>query len=174
METPKVALQYKKYDSDSIVGPTESPNNGKMYFTALFVEKSSENDGYSGQSKAHSKTFFEDTHALQFARCQKCLDNNTQLKVIGAYVHAECDAYYILRNGKQVGRDDSKPVSASNPARIGRKFTFFLMQDEDFESAYRNALKRLVKTNALVEVTEENPEEEQAKVENLNHKHSKK
>jgi hypothetical protein len=151
--TPDATVVYKKYDSDSIVGPNEVPATGKQYYTALFVEKEADNDGYSGQSKAHSKTFFEDTHALQF---------------IGAYVHAATDPYYILRDKKQIGRDESKPISAANPARIGRKFTFFLMQDEDFESAYRAALKRLIRDGALV-LTEDAPEEDEvAKLEALN------
>lgn len=156
-------LTFKKYDSDDITGPLGT-STGKQYFTVLLIEKEADNDGYSGQSKAHTKTFFEDTHALQFKRAEKAQAADVPMKIIGAYVKTECPAYYVLdKDGKKQGRDLAKGISATNPARIGHKLTFFLMQDEDFETAERNALKRLNKLNAFVEVSDEPIETEKEK-----------
>ena len=149
-------LLFKKYDSDSISGPMTVASTGKQYYTALLIEKEDDNDGYSGQSRAHSKTFFEDTHALQFKRAEKAYNADVPMKIIGAYCKTECPAYYVLdKEGKKQGRDLSKPVSDKNPARIGHKLTFFLMQDEDFETAQRNALKRLARQDAFVDIDED-------------------
>jgi hypothetical protein len=168
MEPITPQIDYKKYDSDSIVGPQTVPATGKQFYTALFVEKESDDDGYSGQSKAHSKTFFEDSHALQFKRAEKALNSDTPLKVIGAYVHTECPAYYVLtKEGKKQGRDNTKPISDKNPARIGHKLTFFLMKDEDFKTAERQALKRLAKLNAFVDIDEEAQDTEKEKAEEV-------
>jgi hypothetical protein len=161
-------LEYKKYDSESITGPNEVPSTGKQYYTALFVENDSEDDGYSGQSKAHTKTFFEDTHALQFKRAEKALNSDSPLKVIGTYVHTECPAYYVLdKAGKKQGRDLTKAISDKNPARIGHKLTFFLLKDEDFETARRQALKRLERNNAFVDIDEEALETETEKAQEV-------
>ena len=154
-------ILYKKYDSDSISGPMTT-SGGKEYYTVLFIEKESENDGYSGQSKAHTKTFFEDSHALQFKRAEKAITNDTNMKVIGRYIHTECPAYYVLdKEGKRQGRDLSKPISDSNPPRIGHKQTFFLLADEDFETAKRNALKRLAKLEAFVDIDEDHEDDDE-------------
>lgn len=157
-------LSFKKYDSEEINGPFQVPSTGKNYFTVLLIEKEEDNDGYSGQSRAHTKTFFEDTHALQYKRAEKAQAADVPMKIIGAYAKTECPPYYVLdKEGKKQGRDLSKPISASNPARIGHKLTFFLMQDEDFETAERNALKRLHKQAAFVEIEEEPVETETEK-----------
>jgi hypothetical protein len=149
-------LLFKKYDSDSISGPMTVASTGKQYYTALLIEKEDDNDGYSGQSRAHTKTFFEDTHALQFKRAEKAMNADVPMKIIGTYCKTECPAYYVLdKDGKKQGRDLSKGISATNPARIGHKLTFFLLQDEDFETAERNALKRLAKLDAFVDVDED-------------------
>lgn len=164
-------LDFKKYDSDSITGPLAVPSTGKQYYTALFVENDKEDDGYSGQSKAHSKTFFEDSHALQFKRAEKAINSDTPLKVIGAYVHTECPAYYVLdKEGKKQGRDLSKAISDKNPARIGHKLTFFLLKDEDLATAHRQALKRLEKLNAFVDIDEEPIETEKEKANDVTKK----
>lgn len=156
MESTKPVIVNKKYDSDSITGPLTVASTGKQYYTVLLIEKEDDNDGYSGQSKAHSKTFFEDTHALQFKRAEKAMNADVPMKIIGSYVHTTCPAYYVLdKDGKKQGRDLSKPISDKNPARIGHKLTFFLMQDEDFESAERIALKRLERLGAFVDIDEE-------------------
>jgi hypothetical protein len=156
MESTRPVIVNKKYDSDSISGPLTVASTGKQYYTALLIEKEDDNDGYSGQSRAHTKTFFEDTHALQFKRAEKAMNADVPMKIIGAYVHTTCPAYYVLdKDGKRQGRDLGKPISASNPPRIGHKLTFFLMQDEDFESAERQALKRLEKLGAFVDVDED-------------------
>jgi hypothetical protein len=156
-------LAFKKYDSEEINGPFQVPATGKNYYTVLLIEKE-DDDGYSGQSKAHTKTFFEDTHALQFKRAEKAQTADVPMKIIGSYVKTECPAYYVLdKEGKKQGRDLGKPISASNPARIGHKLTFFLMQDEDFETAERNALKRLHKQAAFVEIEDEPIETEKEK-----------
>jgi hypothetical protein len=162
-------LTFKKYDSEDIAGPFAVPATGKQYYTVLFIEKETDNDGYSGQSRAHTKTFFEDTHALQFKRAEKAQTADTQLKVIGSYVKTECPAYYVLdKEGKKQGRDLGKPISATNPARIGHKLTFFLLQDEDFETE-RNALKRLHKQAAFVEIEDEPIETEKEKAAEVTH-----
>ena len=157
-------LLFKKYDSDSISGPMTVASTGKQYYTALLIEKEADNDGYSGQSRAHTKTFFEDTHALQFKRAEKAMNADVPMKIIGAYCKTECPAYYVLhKDGKKQGRDLSKGISATNPARIGHKLTFFLMQDEDFATAERNALKRLAKLDAFVDIDDEPIETEKEK-----------
>ena len=161
-------LLFKKYDSDSISGPMTVASTGKQYYTALLIEKEDDNDGYSGQSRAHTKTFFEDTHALQFKRAEKAMNADVPMKIIGAYCKTECPAYYVLdKDGKKQGRDLSKGISATNPARIGHKLTFFLLQDEDFETAERNALKRLAKLDAFVDVDEEPIETEKEKAKEI-------
>ena len=150
-----MGLLFKKYDSDNISGPFQTAQ-GKSYYTVLFIEKEDE-DGYSGQSKGHSKTFFEDTHNVQFHRAQKANDKDVNMKVIGSYCHVACKPYYVLdKEGNKMGQDLSKPVNVdTNPPRIGQKLTFFLMQDEDPLSAERAALKRLAKLNAFVDVDED-------------------
>ena len=161
-------LLFKKYDSDSISGPMTVASTGKQYYTALLIEKEDDNDGYSGQSRAHTKTFFEDTHALQFKRAEKAMNADVPMKIIGAYCKTECPAYYVLdKDGKKQGRDLSKGISATNPARIGHKLTFFLLQDEDFETAERNALKRLAKLDAFVDIDEEPIETEKDKAKEI-------
>jgi hypothetical protein len=168
-------LLFKKYDSDSISGPMTVASTGKQYYTALLIEKEDDNDGYSGQSRAHTKTFFEDTHALQFKRAEKAMNADVPMKIIGAYCKTECPAYYVLdKDGKKQGRDLTKPISEKNPARIGHKLTFFLMQDEDFETAERNALKRLAKLDAFVDVDEEEEhDDEKAKAKEITTKKTK-
>ena len=161
-------LLFKKYDSDSISGPMTVASTGKQYYTALLIEKEDDNDGYSGQSRAHTKTFFEDTHALQFKRAEKAMNADVPMKIIGAYCKTECPAYYVLdKDGKKQGRDLSKGISATNPARIGHKLTFFLLQDEDFETAERNALKRLAKLDAFVDIDDEPIETEKDKAKEI-------
>lgn len=147
----------KKFDSveATIEGPFEVPSNGKMYYKAKFEENTGDDDGYSSQSKAYTKCFFEDSHSLIYAKCEKAQETESPLKIRAARIRMKTDkSFYILdKEGKKRKNSEGEFITAS-------EITMFLLPDESPATVFKQQCKQITKNNAWIAEAEEEFEAE--------------
>jgi hypothetical protein len=159
VEQPKANLVYRKYQALSIEGPIEA-KNGKMFFKGLFEEDASDNGGYTSQSRGYVKNFFEDTHSLIYARCEKHQANET----IPVRIIAAKDSVKV-RPFKMFDKDGKIMINtATNEQAIGEHLSIFLMPDENAENEIRRRSRTLQFVDIVDDEEEETPETSKEKV----------
>lgn len=149
----------------SVDGTVEGPlpaSNGKLYMIASFAIADDDDDGYSGQSRAYKKTFFEDTHSLQYARALKALESGTPLKIKGSKITKDLFTgtgddrtkrfYYVMEEvkGKMVHRKN-----ADGENIVSCRLASFFLQDENPEVYFNNQIKKITKADLWVPQPEE-------------------
>jgi len=131
-----------KYDSISISDTQDTrPDNAgetKKYIVVRLLENASDEDGYSGQSKAYAKTFFEDTHSAQFIRTEEAREAGRPVKILGSFHDVETMPY----NPKDVEGVYLKNPNTGDKA-VARRVRFFLLADESLQAAVRTATRNL-------------------------------
>ena len=154
-----------------ITGPTENKDgSGRMHYTVRFLMETEDDDGYISQSKFYTKTFFEDSHSVVFAECQRCQEAEANgiyrpLKIKLARVTiptlnpdgTQREFYILDANGKKQKRKDGQYRKASS-------ITLVLLPDENPITAFKAQVDRLTLNNAWVKtegVTEEFDAEEE-------------
>lgn len=117
----------RKFDSveTTVTGP-ETASNGKLYYKAQFQENTASNGGYLAQSRAYTKTFFEDSHSLVFKACEKAVENGTPLKIMAAriFIPTEKEFYIVDREGNKLKKNNGDYRKATG-------VTMFLLPDEN-------------------------------------------
>jgi hypothetical protein len=154
VEAPK--LIFRKYQAISVEGPTEA-RNGKNFFKCLFEEDASDNGGYSSQSRGYVKIFFDDTHSLIFAKCEKHMANEaTPVRIMAGKEKVKVAPYYMY------DKDGNEMINqATGKPAIGEKLSIFLLPDEDVEGEIRRRSRNL----KFVDIDELDDNEEEEKKE---------
>jgi hypothetical protein len=153
-----IAKKFFSVDT-TIEGPLTAKNE-KQYMKASFEMFTADDDGFSGQSKAYGKCFFEDSHSLLYLKAQKALEDGTPLKIKAARIIIPTDKkFYILDSeGKRITKNDGG-------YRMGSSITLFLIEDENPITAFNQARAAITANKAWVEdeVAEEELEVEETK-----------
>ena len=151
-----------KYDSISISDTQDTrPDNAgetKKYLVVRLLENAADEEGYSGQSRAYAKTFFEDTHSTQFIKGEEAREAGNQMKILGSFHDVETQPY----NPKDVEGVYLKNPNTGEKA-VARRVRFFLLADESLQAAVRAATRNL----DFLEEVEPGDETEEAKSEAL-------
>ena len=156
----ELASKFISVDS-TIEGPLPA-DNGKMYMKASFQIADDDDDGFSGQSRAYVKCFFEDSHSLQFQRAQKAMENDAPLKIKGAKITKDLFTgsddnrvkryYYVVdEKGKKRKNQDGEDI-------VSNRLAGFFLSDENPEVYFNNQIKKLTKAGLWVSVEETEPE----------------
>jgi hypothetical protein len=146
--TLNVQALSKKFMSidTTIEGPLTSSND-KQYMKAKFEVNTADDDGYSGQSKAYVKVFFEDTHSLLYMKAQKALENNLPLKILAARIIMPTSRdFYIL---DPVTKE--RMIKKDKTYRKASSITLFLIADENPITAFNQACNQITENNAWIE-----------------------
>lgn len=149
----KGGVPIGKFDSISIseTQDTKPDPNGdtKKYLVLRLLENASDEEGYSGQSKAYSKVCFEDTHSAVFIRAEKAREKEKPVKIMGSFHDVEVQPYTPK---------DADDKAIKNPTTgetvVGRKITFFVLSDESLQSAIRSRTRSLDFIEETVEGTD--------------------
>lgn len=153
-QTINLSTVAKKFDSveATIEGPL-SASNDKQYFKAKFEENTIDDDGYSSQSRAYTKCFFEDSHSLIFSKCQRAVEDGTHLKIRAARISMKTprDFYILDSEGK-------RQTNKNGDYRTGSAIVMFLLPDESASSQFKSQCNQITANSAWVEKIESEEE----------------